>query len=360
MENFLSYSLIVLLTSLLSILIIFLNIKFGYKFIDNTQGVQKFHTSPTPRVGGLGILITFFIAGFFFINSDKKLWFIIGFSALPVFVFGILEDFWGNINPRLRIIASFVTGMIFILLSSYVVEKIGVKGFDAFLSIYFVSFLFTSFAIAGVINSINIIDGFNGLASGSLIIMFIAFAVIGHHVGDLLIFNFSLVMMLIFFGFLLINFPKGYIFLGDGGAYFGGFVLATIAIMLPYRNSEISSWVSLLICLYPITETTFSIFRKVKRKGHHPSQPDGLHLHMLVYRSISKKISKSKTIYDFRNPITGSVIWILPILTTLTSINFYHNIALVLFSIILFIIFYILIYQKVSLNFSKFWRSKFK
>ena len=128
--------------------------------------------------------------------------------------------------------------------------------------------------------------------------MFSAFAIIGFLIEDYFIFNISILSISIFIGFLFVNFPFGLIFLGDSGAYFGGFLLSAIAIMLPSRNPEISSWVSFLICLYPITETLFSIYRKLRRKGHHPSKPDGVHLHMLIYRNISKeklkKIQKEK------------------------------------------------------------------
>ena len=120
--------------------------------------------------------------------------------------------------------------------------------------------------------------------------------------------------------------------------------------MLPYRNPEISSWVSLLICSYPITETIFSIYRKIKRKGHHPSRPDGLHLHMLVYRSISRKIANKTKLQKYRNAITSLILWIFPIGSCLISLFLYENEIYIMISVLLFIFIYLLIYRKVSLN----------
>jgi UDP-N-acetylmuramyl pentapeptide phosphotransferase/UDP-N-acetylglucosamine-1-phosphate transferase len=82
-------------------------------------------------------------------------------------------------------------------------------------------------------------------------------------------------------GFWLVNFPWGRLFLGDGGAYFAGFALAWLAVLLPARNASVSPWASLLVCAYPIIEVIYSI---VRRKTHHqsPGCADRGHLHSLV------------------------------------------------------------------------------
>jgi UDP-N-acetylmuramyl pentapeptide phosphotransferase/UDP-N-acetylglucosamine-1-phosphate transferase len=77
------------------------------------------------------------------------------------------------------------------------------------------------------------------------------------------------------------NFPLGKIFLGDGGAYFLGFALGWMAVLLSSRNPQVSPWACFLVCGYPIIETLFSILRRVKRQAHF-GHPDRLHLHSLV------------------------------------------------------------------------------
>ena len=169
------------------------------------------------------------------------------------------------------------------------------------MSYYLISIALTIFCISGITNSVNIIDGFNGLASGSTVIMMFAFLFLGFVTKDSVVFSLSIIFILSHIGFFIFNFPFAKIFLGDGGAYFSGFYLSIIAILLPERNPDISPWVSFLICSYPIFETVISMLRKQKRKGHHFSKPDKLHLHMLVYRDLSRKYAKKYLNVKFRN-----------------------------------------------------------
>ena len=77
------------------------------------------------------------------------------------------------------------------------------------------------------------------------------------------------------------NFPWGNLFLGDGGAYFAGFALAWLAVLLPMRNASVSPWASFLVCSYPIIEVIYSIVRR-RRRQQSPGDPDRHHLHSLV------------------------------------------------------------------------------
>ena len=155
----------------------------------------------------------------------------------------------------------------------------------------------------------NIIDGFHGLASGSVILMTGALGVIAAAVGDEQLFLVAAVVAAVLSGFLIFNFPFGHLFLGDGGAYVSGFWLACLAVMLPQRNPEVSAWLSLLIVVYPVIETVYSIFRKTVRRRRSPLEPDGLHLHMLVHRSFAKSISQILRRPRLINPITSMLLW---------------------------------------------------
>ena len=340
-------------TSFLSISIIYINRLLGNKYIDNIDGAQKFHTLPTPRLGGLAILGAFLLS-LTFTGEHKATWVLIIISSIPLFLAGFMEDLIRNISPKVRLISGFFSGILFVILTGFSVKSIDIFYLDSLLSVYIGSLLFTSLAISGVSNSLNIIDGFHGLASGVLIILFSAFAIIAWKLEDQVIFNIAIISIFIFFGFFIINFPYGYIFLGDAGAYFGGFLLSVIAIMLPYRNPEVSSWVSFLICSYPIIETLFSIFRKIKRKGHHPSKPDSVHLHMLIYRHISRSISKKIGLESFRNPLTSLVIWLIPLSTSLMAVLAYKSLFFIIICILIVNIMYLITYRKVSLN----WQTK--
>ena len=106
-------------------------------------------------------------------------------------------------------------------------------------------------------------------------------------------------------GFFVVNFPMGRIFLGDGGAYFCGYLLAALGVLLPARNAEISAWAAILICAYPVIETLASMRRKSRRDGHSVGQPDRVHFHMLAHRHFARRIVRSKGRSQLRNPATA-------------------------------------------------------
>jgi UDP-N-acetylmuramyl pentapeptide phosphotransferase/UDP-N-acetylglucosamine-1-phosphate transferase len=170
------------------------------------------------------------------------------------------------------------------------------------------SVLFTAFAVAGVANSFNIIDGFNGLAGGVALISLAALGAIAWQAGDREIVQLCIVLGAATLGFLLVNFPLGKIFLGDGGAYLLGFLVSWIAVMLPMRNPSISAWACLLACGYPILETAFSIVRKLERRGSHPCQPDAVHLHMLFHKRLSRRLYRN-TGKVLQNSLTSPFAW---------------------------------------------------
>ncbi len=82
------------------------------------------------------------------------------------------------------------------------------------------------------------------------------------------------------------NYPRGLVFLGDGGAYLIGFWVASLSVLLVYRHQEISPSFALLINIYPIIETLFSIYRRRIHQGKCPGQADRLHFHTLIYRRL--------------------------------------------------------------------------
>jgi len=111
-------------------------------------------------------------------------------------------------------------------------------------------------------------------------------------------------------GFWLVNWPWGHLFLGDGGSYFGGFALAWASVLLIERNSGVPAFVPLLICIHPVTEVLFSIYRRRMTKVS-PGHPDRLHLHTLMMRRVVKPALTSmypdepKMVDRLRNSITG-------------------------------------------------------
>jgi UDP-N-acetylmuramyl pentapeptide phosphotransferase/UDP-N-acetylglucosamine-1-phosphate transferase len=277
--------------------------------LDHVPGVQKFHKNDVPRIGGLAILV-----GLLMIELVDPLVLGASFEHLFVagtipFIFGLAEDLIKRVSVRARLLASVVGAGVFIALSGTYLNHLDIPGFDTLLAWAPLGIAFTLLAVSGMTNSINIIDGFHGLAAGTVIVILLGFAYVAYGSQDTELLNWCLLLAAVVVGFLVVNYPFGKIFLGDGGAFFLGFLVAQIAIMLPMRNPEVSPWVSLLICAYPVVEVLYSIARRMREKRPSGSADDQ-HLHTLM------KVKLIRRHFSFfpqasRNAMVAPFIWMM-------------------------------------------------
>ncbi|TCD46998.1 glycosyltransferase [Chlorobium sp. N1] len=260
----------------------------GRHSFDSSEGVQKVHVGDTPRIGGLAILLGLVAALLLVPAGSSRLFLLTLVAAVPAFVSGFVEDITGRVGVNERLLASMLSGFFAWLLTGYRLDHVALPFVDPLLSLPVISVAFTAFAVGGVANSLNIIDGFNGLAGGSAAIGFGALAFIAAQVGDSELAMLALAVLLVLLGFLLLNFPFGLIFMGDGGAYLVGFLLAWVSVMLPARNPEVSVWAPVLVAAYPVVETLFSMIRRLSRRMS-PGEPDRAHLHSLIHLNIVER-----------------------------------------------------------------------
>lgn len=248
-------------------------------FIDceQTEKPQKFHDEPIPRAGGIGIVVAL---GLLVLMP-------FGLKLLPsiilAFISGIFEDFHNSLTPRIRILLQVIAAVVAIWFTQSVVTYLGL-GIEL---PYFVGIVFSIFAIVGMVNAINIIDGFNGLASGVILMILTSFAIVSYQHSNTELLDVITVILGATFGFFVLVFPKGKIFLGDGGAYMLGFIVSLIGIFLAGRYDDVSPWYILALFIYPVWEVIFSIIRKLSI-GLSPMKPDIYHMHMLVYRQVTR------------------------------------------------------------------------
>ncbi len=287
----------------------------GAYTLDFKSGIQKMHVVPTPRIGGAAIAIGYSAAIGMAGGELQRLLLHVGLAGLPALCFGLAEDLTKTVSVKTRLLATIASGLIFVALTGYSVTRVEVGGVDSLLAYPLIAFAFTGVAVGGVANAINLIDGFHGLASGTLIIMLLAFAVVGWRVGDTEFMAFGLVFAAMIAGFFVVNFPFGKLFLGDAGAYFSGYVVATMAVMLPARNPEVSPWISLLVLSYPVTETVTSILRRIRSESTHPGAPDDQHLHHIVHRNLAHRLAVATGNPGAQNAMTSLFIWALPLIT---------------------------------------------
>ena len=291
----------------------------GHHTIDSNNGIQKFHTQPTPRVGGIaiaaGVVVGYLTADF---NEQSLLGPLI-LAGIPAFAFGLLEDITKRVSVRTRLLATMGCGVLGWAITGHSITGANMPGLDWLLGFSIFSVLFTAFAVGGVANAINIIDGFNGLAGGTVLILLVALGVISWQLGDVDLARLCLILGAAVLGFLAVNWPLGKIFLGDGGAYFVGFALAWVAVLILQRHTEVSAWAPMLVCGYPILEVLFSILRR-RRRNLSPGDPDRLHLHSLVKRRLVRRLMPRASNLA-RNSATGAVMWLAALLPAFIAVQ---------------------------------------
>ena len=314
--------------------------------MDQTDGIQKFHTAPTPRVGGLPIAMGLVASLCFLSDLAVGLMTSTLLASLPAFLFGLAEDLTKRVGVLLRLLATMASGVLAWWLTDYSLSRLDIAWFDVALQHTMVSVLFTAFAVGGVANALNIIDGFNGLASASAIIIFLGFAYIASQVGDLALAQVAVIFACVVLGFFCMNWPFGNIFLGDGGAYLLGFSMAWVAICLVQRHGNVSAFAALVLCAHPINEVLFSVYRR-KVKRAHPGMPDRLHFHSLFHRRYVSRWLKNKPDW-MQNSATGLLVSMPTLAALLLACLTYKSTRLSIISYILLTIIYLVLYLKMT------------
>ena len=277
--------------------------KLFLNFDHSLSDVQVAHLVPTPRHGGLAIFCAIAASAFFFQLKDVQ-WIIV--SSLPIFLIGLAEDYYLKTAPTLRYILGAISAVFGIFLSGVVLNSVDLVYFDHLLSKPSIALIFTVFCIVGLINAVNLIDGIHGLSSSVSVVMSISFLVISQKVGDLELAKLGIILAGASLGLMVFNYPFGKIFLGDSGAYFIGFSIAWLMILLATRYEEVSKWSLLAIASWPIMETVFSIFRR-KMRGRSTDKPDRMHFHHIVMRGL-EIISRRRISRQGSNPLATIII----------------------------------------------------
>jgi UDP-N-acetylmuramyl pentapeptide phosphotransferase/UDP-N-acetylglucosamine-1-phosphate transferase len=294
------------------------------------SGVQKFHTVAVPRVGGVGIFLGILLALSmrYFQNAEVGTFGLLLIAAsLPAFLSGLIEDLTKKVGVRARLFAAAASAAIAGCLLNAWLNSVQILGIDNLMLAYpFVAIAITCFAVAGVANAFNIIDGYNGLSAMVAVIILSGIAYVAFQVSDYAIMIAALAMIGALLGFLVWNYPRGLIFLGDGGAYFIGFWIAELSVLLTSRHPEVSKWFPLLLCFYPIFETLFTIYRRVILKRVHPVMPDASHLHQLIYMRIVRwSVGGEDGVPTAqRNAMTSPYLWVLAALSVIPAILFWR------------------------------------
>lgn len=316
------------------------------------SGPQKFHSTPVPRIGGLGIsaalLAGAVLAQFTLRRESYALWLLI-LCSLPAFFSGLVEDLTKTVSPRRRLFFTAVSAALAVWLFAATLDRTDIPGVQQLVQMAPFAIALTLLCVTGIANAVNIIDGFNGLASMCVLLMVSAIAYVAFQVGDPFVMTASLITVGAVLGFFVWNFPAGLIFLGDGGAYLLGFLLAELSVLLLARNADVSPMFPLLLCAYPIFETLFTMYRRKFVRGVATAAPDGIHLHTLIHRRVLRRAAG--TTHDRRqtrrNSMTSPYLWVLCLMSVIPSVLWWNSTPVLTIFLFLFMASYVLLYWSI-------------
>ena len=320
------------------------------------DGPQKFHLLEVPRIGGVAILAGLLIASCIRgLQNKEDGYFLLLLIAcsLPAFLSGFFEDLTKHISIKIRLISTGISAALFGYVFEAWISSIGIPISDALFSIPLISIGFTIFAICGLANAYNIIDGFNGLSSMVSIITLLAISYVSFKVGDITLVIAALILIGANAGFFIWNYPKGFIFLGDGGAYLIGYWVGALSVLLAIRHPNISPWFPLLVNIYPIFETLFTMWRRRIHQGKNIGTPDGAHFHTLIYRRIlrwAKAGHNNSTAANFdtmSNSKTSPYLWLLSTAGIIPAVLWWNNTNFLQACSLVFCLIYLWLYNAI-------------
>lgn len=283
--------------------------KFGLK---KYQGVQRIHLGEVPRIGGLISVIGIFL--YWMMCADGKVMPFVEtllISSLPLVMISIKEDFFHNTRTSSRLIMMFLSCFLFFYYYDIKFPLIEFPGLGPLIgSSILMSWLFYAFCVVVIINGNNLIDGTNGLMPMSIImqcssLFYICFET--ENFTNMICLIYILIAMVIF---LIFNYPWGKVFMGDLGAYFFGFSISLLTIVIYGENPELPTWSAILILFYPALELLFSLCRKVL-EGQNPMSADSHHLHLKMFYFLTKDGIKPMVSNALVMPCIG-LIWSMP------------------------------------------------
>jgi UDP-GlcNAc:undecaprenyl-phosphate GlcNAc-1-phosphate transferase len=203
--------------------------------IVDRPGPLKTHRRPVPYLGGVAVFLGLLVGP---IRADQLALILPYALALAL---GVADDALG-LTPRARLGSEVAIG---IVAAVVVPGPIAVK-------------LATAVLVVVLLNAVNLIDGQDGLATGVCLVSAAAFAVLG---GDATVVGLALAGALA--AFFVFNGPPARMYLGDGGAYLIGTVLATLPALTAHGDTDWSVWIAVpLIVAMPLADTAIAILRR--------------------------------------------------------------------------------------------------
>ncbi|CAN5442186.1 glycosyltransferase [soil metagenome] len=315
---------------------------------------QRFHKGHVPRLGGAGIFLgmggAWMISGW--AGDPFNAGWPVGASLLvlaclaPAVLGGIIEDVTQSVPVRYRLALTLGSAVLLCWVLQLSVPRIGIAWVDGGLrAVPILGMVLAVVAIGGLPHAFNIIDGYNGLAATVAVLMCLAITHVALQLGDRQLAALVVCLIGATLGFLTWNYPSGKIFAGDGGAYVWGIVIALACVTLVQRHPVVSPWFPMLLVIYPVWETLFSIYRKAAR-GQSPGMADALHFHQLIFRRIVRVAFSDDEARQLlsRNNRTSPYLWMFAAMSVVPAVMFWRNTGVLMACCVLFVAIYVAAY----------------
>ena len=313
----------------------FLMMKYGSQIaFSKGNQPQDVHQGPISRLGGLILIILFFI--YTILGQIISLSFLC--FSLFVLIPALLEDFGFDLNPLMRL-STILIGCFVLVINLNYLPPFNLSFLNIVFNNFYFQIIFYMLALATVINGQNIIDGTNGLSACTGIVIFVCIGYLGVEINNPEIIQIAFFMIILLISFLLFNFPFGKIFLGDAGSYFIGLLAGYLIIETFATNPQLPTWSAVIILFYPALEVIFSYFRKIY-SHQSPFLPDRKHLHLKIFFLLSRGAPKTSRLYNALVAPFLSIIWLSPLAIFPISLVLPHLSLILLVGLVLVYLFF--------------------
>lgn len=274
------------------------------KQIIDVPNARSSHTIPTPRGGGVAIVLTFLaclpVLGLFGWASPRALVAIGGAGAL-VAVIGFMDDH-GHIAARWRLLGHFA-GACWLLIWLGGLAPLQMFGFT--LNLQWFSYIVAAFYSVWMLNLYNFMDGIDGIASVEAITACVGMAVLAALAGVPDLMALPLLLAAATAGFLFWNFPPAKIFMGDAGSGFLGIVLAGLSLQAAWLSPPLF-WAWLILLGVFVVDATFTLIRRLVR-GDKVYEAHRSHAYQFASRHYGKHLPVTLAVTAL------NVLWLLPV-----------------------------------------------
>ncbi len=248
--------------------------------MDNPDESRKSHDAPIPRLGGAPIMLAVSLGLILILSLQPGLatkWFPVLLGSLLMYGLGLWDDL-RPLGAKIKLAGQVLTALLVYWLGLSI-DRVTYPGGAWSVELGAWSLPITVFWLIAVPNIVNLIDGFDGLASGLGLFLAVTLGIVGIHNEQLAVAWYAFTMAGALLGFLVFNFPPAKIFLGDGGAYLIGFCIAALSLTSSNKGSVAAVLFLTIVALgLPILDTTFALLRRALR-GFPLFHADDDHIH---------------------------------------------------------------------------------